>query len=63
MRDYFEMFKRVNKFSIEMVVNASFFIIVLMTNQYFIGTVNNTELTTGVGMGGSIFILLAVYVQ
>lgn len=38
-REYFDMFQRVNRFSIEMVINSGFFILVLMTNMYFIGTV------------------------
>lgn len=32
VREYFDMFKSVNRFSIEMVVNSGFFIFVLMTN-------------------------------
>ena len=57
------MFRRVNRFSIEMVVNSGMFIIVLMSNMYFIGKMKDTQLTTGVGMGGTIFMLFGTNVQ
>ena len=63
VNQYFEMFRRVNRFSIEMVINSGFFITVLMSNMYFIGTTKDTGLTTGVGMGGSIFMLFGTNVQ